>query len=113
MKKSTKAIFLSALLFPGAGQFLLKKNLIAILLVTASIVALGFLMVPVVSAANQIAAKLVSGELQAGPDLIAEIQSVSNQVTIIGSTHIAGLALVSFWLIGVLHAWLSGKRLEK
>lgn len=110
MKRSTKAVLLSALVFPGAGQLYLKKYLPAIALVVATVVAVWFLMMPLLATANEIAARLVSGELQAGTELLDDVLVESQQVAASRSTRLAGLALLGIWLAGVAHAWLTGRQ---
>lgn len=109
MKKSTKAVLLSALMFPGAGQLYLKKYLIATVLIAATMAALYVLLVPVVATANEIAAKILSGELQAGPNLMADVLEATQQASTMQSMDTTSLVLLGTWLISVIHAWRAGK----
>lgn len=108
MKKATKAVLLSALVYPGTGQLYLKKYLLAAVLFAIATVALYVLLEPVVVMANEMAGKLVSGELQAGPDLIADVMATSRQMSDGQTMSVASLVLLGTWLVGIVHAWRAG-----
>jgi len=72
MKKSIKAVLLSALVFPGAGHLLLKKRIIDAVLTCASLVALYLIIANMLNRAQEIADKILSGDV--APDA-ADIQA--------------------------------------
>lgn len=113
MKKSSKAILMSALICPGAGQIYLKKYLVAMVLMAATAATLYVLLVPVFAIANEMVAKILSGELQAGPNLIGDVLAATQNASAMQSLNIASLMLIALWLIGVIHAWRAGKILEQ
>ena len=63
MKKSNKAVLLSALVFPGAGHLLLKKRIIGAVLTCASLVALDLIIANMLNRAQEIADKILSGDV--------------------------------------------------
>jgi len=107
VKTSTKAVLLSALVYPGSGQLLLKRYLAAALLMGAATVALVMLVIPAVTATQQILGRLKSGELVLGPDFIRDVQLAVEQA--VGPSTSPGLALLVIWLVSIAHAWIIGR----
>ncbi len=63
MKKSIKALLLSALVFPGCGHFFLKKNIQGTLLAAVSVVCFYLLLVTTVAMAQEISDRILRGEI--------------------------------------------------
>ncbi|HEX5125238.1 MAG TPA: DUF6677 family protein, partial [Rhodocyclaceae bacterium] len=63
MKKSSKALLFSALIFPGAGHLVLKRYARGIALLVPSIVALIVICNDAMQKASSIADKILSGEV--------------------------------------------------
>ena len=107
MKRSTKAVLLSALVFPGAGHLFLRRKVPAVLLMLATSAALYVLMSSVFQQANLIAEKILSGEIQADVGTVADLLAVphdgSNKLTL----ATVGLGIV--WIVGVIDAWRVGR----
>jgi predicted branched-subunit amino acid permease len=106
MKASTKAVLLSALVFPGAGQFYLKRPLIASVLLMSTLAAVYVLASRAISMAQNVLEKINSGEVQ--PDLLALTDMISTSNT--PTTHWATIALVVIWLVGVVDAHVHSRR---
>lgn len=113
MTKTTKAILLSALVFPGCGHFFLKRQIMAWCLVTLSILCLYFLCSNALDVANQISDKILRGEIPLDVGKISDAitagltGSVSRQITI--STWV----LVSCWFIGIVDIYrVANKSIE-
>ena len=117
MKKSNKAASLSAFLFPGMGQFYLKKHTRGALFFIVA--AIGFMMMMV--AAFSIALS-ISEDIQLGrvtlnsllnsngiKELAQRIMNVFQEPQLI----YAKTAMIASWIISTLDAWLSGRRIEK
>jgi TM2 domain-containing membrane protein YozV len=113
MKKSTKAASLSAFLFPGVGQFYLKKYSKGMLF--AAIAFIGFMMI--MSAVFGIALS-ISEDIQLGKIALdsGSIQSLTQQVMAVfqePSLVNAKIAMIASWLISTIDAWLMGRKMEK
>lgn len=112
MKESTKSILWSVFIFPGAGHFYLKKWLpgaaSAIIATAALIVILGRLM----QRANQIAEKIILGEIPLDIGIIMDL--VSRQ-TALGDTtlDLSWYALIAIWIIAALDAFRLGRAIDK
>jgi hypothetical protein len=113
MKKSTKAVLLSALVFPGMGHLSLKKYVAAIVLVGASFASIYYTMSKSVENAMQIVDQMQSNYGQ--QDVAAIIDSVSKQPA--GSDayllDIATAVFVICWLIGIIDSYRVGRALDK
>lgn len=109
MKKSTKASLLSALVFPGMGQLFLKRYLSAIALIGASGAVLYLLMNKAITQSMDIIEQIQSGqaslELSSISNLLAEQSGNSSTLLTMAPNLLLGL-----WLIGIIHAYLVGRK---
>ena len=105
MKKSTQAALLSALVFPGLGQFLLKKKGLGLLFSGVAVVSLYILLSHAVERAQQIAEKIQTGEIPV--DIQAITDSVMAQSASMDSSGV-GIAtgmLVTVWVLSIVHSF--------
>ncbi|MFK7992816.1 MAG: hypothetical protein AB8B87_01680 [Granulosicoccus sp.] len=111
MNKSTKAVLLSALAFPGAGHWYLGKRRQSVVLMLAMSAALFVLMSSAWRQANLIAEKVLSGETQAEIGAIlsqmAETRSADSSSSITIATAILGIV----WVVGVIGSWLAARHI--
>lgn len=108
MKKATKAVLLSALVFPGTGQLYLKRWVSGALLFGIAAYALYFIVSVAVDAAVEIVGKIESGAVAADVETVTQL--VTQQLS--GSeqaTNIASIALGICWLLGVVGGYLQGR----
>ncbi len=109
MKQSTKAMLLSALVFPGAGHLYLKRWLAGLLLSGAATVALYFIVALALDTALDIVGKIETGTVVADPLVIQEMVSIQLQ-THQQTTRMATIALSACWLIGIIGSyWIARK----
>ncbi|GAB6040998.1 hypothetical protein [Endothiovibrio diazotrophicus] len=112
MKKSTTAVLLSALVFPGLGHLYLKRYVAGGLLLLVTSVALYF----IVSAAVDTAMDIV-GELEGGsvPLDTASIAGMVEQRSHGDGrwTDFASWALLAFWVIGIVDSFRLGRRVDR
>jgi len=113
MKKSIKAVLLSAFVFPGAGHFLLKRYISGAVLAGAAFSGLYYLTARTVENALEIVTKIQSGEAQLDAEVITEL--VSRQVTGTETLliNIATMAVLVSWLIGIVDSYRVGRAQEK
>lgn len=106
MKKSTTAIALSALGFPGAGQLYLKRYISGGLLTGVTIVALFVLSVALFEVTNSIAEKIVNGDMPVDIPMVMAL--VSQQITTdeIPLAHKAIKVIVVTWIASLAHVLL-------
>jgi len=113
VKKSTKAVLLSALVFPGTGHLYLRKYLPALLLAGVSIVAVYYWSATALDQAMEIVGKIESGEIP--PDSATIEQMVSQQGAALDNPwlHLASIALLVCWVVGILDAYRVGRVVDR
>ena len=113
MKKSTKAVLLSALVFPGAGHFFLKKRISGAILAVASLAAFYLIVSNMLERAQQIVDKILSGEVNPDEAAIAELlsrQPVGSESQLL---DIAWIVLIISWSIGIVDSYRCGRRQDE
>ena len=112
MKKTEKAVLLSALVLPGSGHFFLKRYVSGFLLAGTALVASYFLISGVISKALDIADKIKRGDIP--PDIAAITELVAQQPsgTELQSLNTAMIFLVVAWLIGIVDSYRVGRQLD-
>jgi hypothetical protein len=113
MRKSLQAALLSALVFPGAGHFSLKKPVQGVLLSVVTIVCLYFLITTAVEIAQQLVIRIQRGEIPMDIEMISEM--VSQQFVGIDDQRInmPSILLLICWVVGIIDSfrigWLQDK----
>jgi hypothetical protein len=105
MKKTTKAVLLSALVFPGAGHLFLKKYTTGATLVGAAIISLYYLITKAVENALQIVEEIQSGDIQLNAVAISELISRQSTGTDTLLLDIATVAIIICWLVGIIDSY--------
>jgi hypothetical protein len=113
MKKSTKAVLLSALVFPGMGHLSLKKYVAAIVLVGASFVSIYYTMSKSLENAMQIVEQIQKDNGQT--DVAAIMDAASKQPADSDAylINIATYVFVICWLIGIIDSYRVGRVQDK
>jgi hypothetical protein len=110
MTLSTKAVLLSALVFPGCGHLLLKSKVMGSLFIAVTLACLYFLLSSAMDIANEISAKILSGEIPLDVSRISAAVTSglagnnSQQITI--STWV----LVICWLVAIVDVYRVAKK---
>lgn len=100
MKTSQKALLLSALVFPGAGLWLLNCRLHASVYIITAMTATAVIMLSVFRSAKLIVDRVVSGELPAEMTVIRQLVKEQQASSI--APDIALAILVICWLAGII-----------
>ncbi|MBU2925495.1 hypothetical protein Q4506_06275 [Colwellia sp. 4_MG-2023] len=79
MKKSIKAALLSALIYPGAGHFFLKKSRVGVIFAGAFSIPLYFVISEIFAKAEKIVDQITRGEIALDPAAISV--SLSNSMS--------------------------------
>ncbi len=112
MSKSFAALLWSGLVFPGAGHLYLRRYLPGVLLIVATLIAMSYLIAPVMAVAQQIVDRVLSGELPADPALLS--QQVSLEAASIGKTvQIPFWSMIGLWLLGMADAYRIGRQVSE
>jgi len=109
MKRSTKAVLLSALVFPGVGHIYLKKYVPGSLLAGAALTSLYYLTAKAVTRAMQIVDKILSGEIQPDIAVITELVSKQPAGTEALLINIATAIFTISWIAGMVDAYRVGR----
>jgi uncharacterized membrane protein len=113
MKRSTKAVLLSAFIFPGAGHVFLKKYIPGLILICASLASTYYIVSKTVEESMQIVEQIQSGYVQ--PDVASIEELVSNQSAGADAylLDIATYIFIICWLIGIIDSYRVGRARDK
>jgi hypothetical protein len=109
MTKLTKAILLSALIYPGAGQIFLKRYHTGVVFITISTIGLFFVLKNTFKIAFDIIEKVQNGGEK--PDLSSLLSLVSQHDTQLLNNVIT--IMIVTWLVSIIHAYFIGKSTRK
>ncbi len=113
MKKSNKAILLSAFIFPGAGHVFLKHYITASALIILTLAPLYYLFRYLINSALEISNQIINGEIT--PDImkIRELlyQKLANPES--EQLDIAIIVLIVIWLISILDSYRIGRTKDR
>jgi len=108
MNKAIKAALLSSLVFPGAGQYLLKKYLLASILAAAAFISLCVILVNIVEHSLIIAEQIQQGKIafdvMAISTLLLDQQSTASTSS---NVSIASIVLVLTWIISIIDSLIT------
>ncbi len=113
MKKSTKAVLLSALVFPGVGHFFLKRYLSGILLAGASFAAVYYLTSKILEKVLRIAEEIQSGSVQLNVQAISNLASSQTTGAEAQILNVITILFIVCWLIGVVDSFRVGRVQDK
>ena len=108
-----KAALLSALVFPGAGHFFLKKHIAGIVLAGSTCASLYLLISNMMERVLQITEKIQHGQVQLDVAAITELiskQSTGNEAQLL---NIATVVLIVSWLVGIVDSYIVGLKQDK
>jgi TM2 domain-containing membrane protein YozV len=108
MKTSTKAILLSAFVFPGAGQLYLKRYRQGLIIMLLAIAGLGY----IIWRATIVALSSIDRMAQSGNVSVREMKDIVAAQSAGTSPYdnIIPLVIICLWIIGIVDAYISGKR---
>jgi len=111
MKKTNKAVLLSALVFPGAGHIYLKKYLPAVGFIGAFAFLLSVIIGEIIERTEKISQKIINGdiplEVSAISQALAEQSANSGQ-----QTSFTGYALLFIWFFAMYDAYRLAKQVK-
>jgi hypothetical protein len=112
MKKSTKAVLLSAFVFPGSGHVLLKKYVLGIVLIGVSLASTYYMVSKTVEETMQIVEQIQSGYVQPDAAAIEELVAKRSTGTDAYLIDIAMYIFIICWLIGIIDSYRVGRARE-
>ncbi|MBN7795750.1 hypothetical protein [Parahaliea mediterranea] len=103
MDRASKAALLSALVFPGAGQFYLRRYGRGVLLATGAAIALVVVVMRALRVVQTLVERLQGGQLP--PDMTSlTLQVMAEMQADGGGMRLASLVLLVLWVAGILDA---------
>lgn len=113
MKKSTKAILLSTLVFPGAGHFYLKKLIPGVILAGFSLLCLYFIVSITVENVLKIVDEIESGNISADITTITELMSQQYSGEDDSFYPLIWPSLIFIWFAGIVDSYRVGCLVDK
>lgn len=107
MNRSLKAALLSALVFPGIGQFYLGKRALGWLFALPTLLAALYFISSIYERINHIVDDITSGRLD--PDLLLVLERVHQQEIATPAMNLAVLVMIGCWLASIVHAALAAR----
>jgi hypothetical protein len=108
MSRSTIALLLSALVFPGAGHLYLKRRGRALLFIVPSVVAVGYFLMDAMQRAGALADQIMSGSL--GTDPVAIAAKLEQAGPTSSLVDLAMYVMLACWIGAAVDAWLLARR---
>ena len=113
MNKSIKSALLSALVFPGAGHFYLKKYVAAVLLSLTTFIALYFIVSTAVQSAHLIVDKIQRGEIKPDFAAITDMLALMPAGTESWMVNVATVVLLLAWVVAIVDCLRVGRQQDR
>jgi ABC-type enterochelin transport system permease subunit len=109
MKASTKAVLISALIFPGLGHLALRRGARGLLFIVPAAIAMIYLLRSVLQLMSQLLDEINSGRL--GLDPFAIVERVHASGIDNAATNLASLVCIVCWVGSMIDAlWLGRQK---
>ena len=106
MKRSSTALLLSGLVYPGTGQMFLQRHVRGLCFLVPAAIALSMLGRALILTAHDISSLIMAGQL--APDLASIAAEVERRGAGDGNTW-AALVLIGAWVTSLVDTWLLGR----
>jgi len=114
LRRSLKAALLSALVFPGCGHLIFKKYIAAALLGGISIVCIYLMLTSSIQMAEDIVAKVQSGEIPLDANQIeAAVTNAEQAANGVWWADLTSYLLGVCWVVGIVDSYRLGRRHER
>ena len=109
MKTATKAALFSAIVFPGAGYFVVKKNVRGVVASLITLAGLSIMMVEAYQKAQIIAEKIVAGIIPLDIQIIREQIMITPGNLSPDVVMYLSISVGVVWLFGIIDSYRIGK----
>ena len=110
MSRSTTAVLLSALVFPGAGHLYLKRRTRALVFIVPTVVAAVYFVIDATKRATDLADQILSGSLQVGADPVALAAKLEQAGPTSFLVDLATYVMLACWIAAAVDAWMLGRK---
>lgn len=107
MSRSTTAVLLSALVFPGAGHLYLKRRARALAFIVPTAAAAAYFVVDAARRATDMANQIMSGSMGTDPVAIAAKLEQAGPTSFL--VDLAIYVMLACWIAAAVDAWLLGR----
>lgn len=107
MSRSTIALLLSALVFPGAGHLYLKRRGRALVFIVPTVVALGYFLADAARRAGDMVDQIMAGSLGTDPVAIAAKLEQAGPTPFL--LNLAIYVMLACWIGATVDAWRLGR----
>jgi TM2 domain-containing membrane protein YozV len=112
LKKSTKAVLLSGLVFPGLGHLYLKRWVTGVVLSGVAAFAIYYISSIAMTIALDVSRKIETGAIPA--DIVTVTNVVSQQFSgMEQATNLASITLLVCWVTGIVGSYWQGRSQDK
>lgn len=113
MKKTNKAVLLSLMVFPGAGQIFLKRYVLGLVLILICSYCLYIMIATIWLVSETLSNDILSGKIQ--PNLSAIVAAVKNAMSLLTTPEMLKVKIIMgvCWVLSGIHAYWLGKKLEE
>lgn len=109
MNKSLKALLFSVLIYPGSGHLFLKKYVPGVSLIGAFTIPLLMVIIDIVEKANQIVARIESGDIPLTNGAISDAVSQLMAGEAGQSIDLNIIVMAAIWIVAAADAYRLGK----
>jgi len=113
MKKSIKAVLLSAFVLPGAGHFFLKKPIMGCILAVAAFAGLYSIVASTITKSLKVAEQIQNSSPPLNLAEVSELVSQQIMHSDVQQMNMALAALLIAWVVGMVDAFRLGYKLDK
>lgn len=108
MSRSTTALLLSALVFPGAGHLYLKRRPRALVFIVLTLVSGGYFVGDLFGRAYAIAQQIMAGDMGIDPLAISRLAEQAGPTPFL--VNVAMVVMIGCWLGAAIDAWMLGRQ---
>lgn len=113
MKKSFKAALYSGLIFPGAGQFLLKRYIRGMIFFAPSMAALVYVVDFVMRKATSIVEQIEQGTIPLEPVSLSQLLEGSSKGSDLYLANAVQWVMLAIWALSLIDAYRLGNIMEQ
>ncbi len=109
MSKTTKAVLLSALVFPGSGHLYLRKYIPGLVLFLCSLLAAYFVFSSAWTEALEIVDKIDINDAMTNPNALADYVAAESSAATTSSWSFSEIVFLVSWVIGIIDTYRLGR----
>lgn len=113
MRKTIKAVLLSALVFPGTGHFSLKRHQRGLIFFVPALLSLSLIVYYVLSESFAIADRIAQNQVPLNAEAISALMLSQHSESGLFTANAATWIFTACWVIGTIDAFRLGRQADK